>query len=186
MKNEKTVESLSNFSLAEKKIQEAEEARDAEREALLKIEAMQLQIAEDAANLSRDGKIEYARQKFAKLVIETMNLRVLYLGYEFYNRTGDLDFALLILEKWLNISGLEEKSTETASAYGNLGNLYKTRGELERAEEMYQKSLVINEALGRKEGMAINYGNLGNLYKTRGELERAEEMYQKSLESTQN
>ncbi|WP_052238863.1 tetratricopeptide repeat protein [Pectobacterium brasiliense] len=168
-------------SLVIDKIKEAEQARDAEREALLKVDAMQLQIAEDAANLSRDGRIEYARQKFAVLVVETMNLRVLFLSYEFYKRTGDLDSAFLVLKKWLEICGKNEKSHEVAIAYGNLGNLYHTRGELERAEAMYQKSLAIDVALDRKEGMASHYGNLGILYQTRGELDRAEEMYQKSL-----
>ncbi|WP_339098597.1 tetratricopeptide repeat protein [Pectobacterium brasiliense] len=168
-------------SLVSAKIKEAEQARDAEKEALLKVDAMQLQIAEDAANLSRDGRIEYARQKFAELVVETMNLRVLSLGYEFYKRTGDLDSAFLVLKKWLDMCGANEKSHEVAIAYSNLGNLYQTRGDLDRAEEMYQKSLAIDEVLGWKEGMASSYGNLGNLYQTRGEFERAEEMYQKSL-----
>ena len=167
--------------IAAQKIREAEEARDAEKEAYLKVEAMQLQMAEDAATLSREGKIEFARQKFAELVVETTNLRVLYLGYEFFDRTGDLDSAFSVLEKWLNLSGSEENSAVTASAYSNLGILYQTRGELERAEEMYRKALAIEEALGRKEGMASDYGNLGILYWDRGELDRAEEMYRKSL-----
>jgi tetratricopeptide (TPR) repeat protein len=168
-------------AVAGQKIKEAEKARDNAEKARLKIEAMQLQIAEDAARLSKEGKIEFARHKLAELVSETVDIRILYLGYEFFNRTGDLDSALSVLEKWLNLSGSDKKTADTSSAYGNLGNLYKTRGDLERAEEMYQKSLAINEALGRKEGMANQYGNLGILYQTRGDLERAEELYQKSL-----
>ncbi|MCW2480623.1 tetratricopeptide repeat protein [Candidatus Symbiopectobacterium sp. NZEC135] len=173
------VEKAKNLAIT--KMKEAEDARDAKREALLKVEAMQLQMAEDAAQLSLEGRIEYARQKFAQLVVETMNLRVLLLGYEFYKRTGDLDSAFLVLKKLLDISGPDEHSQGTAMVYGNLGVLYKTRGELERAEDMYQKSLAINEALGHKAGMASQYGNLGVLYKIRGELDRAEEMYRKSL-----
>ena len=143
--------------LAIKKMKEAEEARDAEKESLLKIEAMQLELAEDAANLSKEGKIEYARQKFAELVTETMDLRVLSLGYEFYDRTGDLDSALSVLEKWLNLSGPDEKSAETASAYGNLGVLYKTRGDLELAEKMYRKSLGHQRGAGpeRRHGKCL-------------------------------
>ncbi len=168
----------SEIALKEK---QAEKARDAERKALLRVEKLQLGIAEDAATLSKEGKIEFARQKFAELLVGTSSLQVLSLAYEFYNRTGDLDTARIAIEKWLSLCDSVESSSEKAIAYGNLGNLYKTRGELERAEEMYQKSLAINEALGRKEGMANQYGNLGILYKTWGELERAEEMYQKSL-----
>jgi tetratricopeptide (TPR) repeat protein len=168
-------------AIAIQKASEAKAARDAEKEAYLKIQTMQFQMAEDAANLSREGKIEYARQKFAELVVETFDIRVLYLGYEFYSRTGDLDSALSVLKRWLTLSGPDEISILTANAYCNLGDIYKTRGELKDAEEMYQKSLAISEALDNKGGMACCYGGLGMLYRVRGELEYAEEMYKKSL-----
>ena len=108
-----------------------------------KLELTQLQIAEDAAELSKLGKIEYARQKFSELITETSDIKILYLGYEFFKRTGDMDSAFAALNKWLSISGPEIRSVESASAYGNLGNLYQTRGDLDRAEEMYEKSLAI-------------------------------------------
>ena len=167
--------------MALQKTLEAKQANNAAYEARLELEAIQLQIAEDAAQLSKEGKIEFAREKLTKLTTETTDIRILSLGHEFFSRTGDLDSAVKVLEKWLGLSGIEKRTSETASALGNLGILYQSRGELDRAEEMYQKSLAINEALGRKEGMASVYGNLGNLYQTRGELDRAEEMYQKSL-----
>jgi len=168
-------------AIAESKIQEAAEARESEKESLLKVEAMQLQVAEDAAVLAKEGKVEFARQKFAGIVVETTNLRILSLAYEFYFRTGDLDAAFSVLEKWLNISGPDEISPEKAIAYGNLGNLYQTRGDLVHAEEMYRKVLSINKVLGRQEDMTSAYGNLGIIYKTKGNLERAEDMYKKAL-----
>lgn len=160
---------------------EAEKARDAEQQAVFKLESRDLQLAEDAAMLSKEGNIEFARQKFAMLAVESMNLRVLSFAHEFFIRIGDLDSALMVIQKWLNLSGQDSNTIDTAAGYGNLGNLYLTRGEIECAEEMYQKSLAINQALGHKEGMANQYGNLGNLYKIRGELEFAEDMHQKSL-----
>ncbi len=169
-------------ALVKRKIKDAEDARDAEKKAFLKIEALQLQIAEDAARLSKDGKVEFARQKFAGLAVETTNINILYLAYEFYERTGDLDSAFAVLEKWLRHSGADNKSPETASAYGNLGALYYTQGDLPRAEEMHQKSLEINEALGHKAGMANAYENLGALHYTQGDFTRAEKMFQKALE----
>ncbi len=162
------------------KTKEAQEAKDAQKEALFKFESQQLQIAEDAAKLSKEGKIEFAREKFTKLFVDTDNIRILSLANEFFFRTGDLESATKILEKWLNLSGDNNKTKETAMALVNLGILYKTRGDLDRAEEMFQKSLAIEEDLGHKEGMASNYGNLGVLYNTRGDLDRAEEMYQKA------
>ena len=129
--------------MALQKTLEAKKANDAAYEARLELEAIQLQIAEDAALLSKEGKIEFAREKLTKLTTETTDIRILSLGHEFFFRTGDLDSAVKVLEKWLILSGIEKRTSLTASALGNLGILYKTRGELDRAEEMYQKSLVL-------------------------------------------
>lgn len=129
--------------IALQKTEEAKNADDAAEEARRQLEAMQLQIAEDAAQLSKEGKIEHAREKLTKLVAETTDIRILFLGYEFFERTGDLDSALRVLEKWIGLNGTENKTAATAAVYGNLGILYKTRGELDRAEEMYLKSLVL-------------------------------------------
>ena len=175
----KEVEKAKEIAL--QKTEEARNANDAAEEMRLRLEAVQLQIAEDALQLSKEGKIEFAREKLTKLVTETTDIRILNLGYEFFYRTGDLASAFSVLEKWLDLCGIESVTKETADAYGNLGILYKIRGELDRAEEMYQNSLAINETLGSKEGMANAYGNLGNLYQIRGELDRAEGMHQKSL-----
>ena len=168
-------------SYAEQKVKEAELAHEETKQTHLKLELMQLQTAQVAAELSREGKIEYARQKFSELITETVDIRILYLGYEFFHRTGDFDSAFHALNKWLNISGPERITLETASAYGYLGLLYQTREEFDHAEEMYLKALVINEALGSKAGMASDYGNLGLLYQTREEFDHAMEMHLKAL-----
>ncbi|MHC4569963.1 MAG: tetratricopeptide repeat protein, partial [Planctomycetota bacterium] len=149
---------------ATEKAEEAARAHDDAEKARLEIEAMQLELAEDAARLSKEGKIEFAREKFSDLVAKTVDIQILYLGYEFFYRTGDLDSAFSVLKKWLDLSGPDKTSADTANAYGSLGTLYRTRGDLERAEEMCQKSLAINEALGHKAGMATDSGNLGILY----------------------
>ncbi|MEO8325766.1 MAG: tetratricopeptide repeat protein, partial [Nitrospirota bacterium] len=163
-------------------IKEAELAKLKVEEAHLKVAAMQLQTAEDAAKLAKEGMIEFARQKFSGLVSESSNIRILYLGYEFFLRTGDLDSAFEVLKKQLTLNGTDKESANISAPYGNLGILYQTRGDLGRAEEMYRKALAIDAALGCKEGMARAYGNLGNLYRTRGELDRAEEMHRKQKE----
>jgi len=140
-----------------------------------------LTLAEQAAAAALEGRVEEARQTFARAHEGTTNLRVLYLAYSFYRRTGDLKVAEDMLERWLAISGREAATGDTSAAYGNLGLIYQTCGEIDRAEEMLNKSLAIEEKLGRQEGMAIQYGNPGLLYRTRGEPDRAEEMYRKAL-----
>ena len=144
-------------------------------------ETFALEFAERASKAALEGRVEEARQDFAKATDGTTNLRVLYLAYEFYDRTGDLTTAEELLERWLAISGRDAETADTADALGNLGLIYQTRGDLDRAEEMHRKALAIDEKLGNQEGMAAVYGNLGLIYKQRGELDRAEEMHRKSL-----
>ena len=157
-----------------------------QREALGKLavaraEELALVLAEQAAKAALDGRIEEALQLFAKAQIGTTQLRVLYLAYDFYYRTGLLTAAEQMLERWLAISGQDAETVDTAAALGNLGLIYQTRGDLDRAEEMLKKSLAINEKLGYQQGMANQYAKLGLIYQTRGELDRAEEMLKKSL-----
>jgi len=164
----------------------AAEQQKSQREAVGKLavaraEELALVLAEQAAKAALDGRVEEARQLFAKAHVGTTRLRVLYLAYEFYERTGELETAEQMLEQWLAISGRNAENAETAAALGNLGLIYKTRGDLDRAEEMLNKALAIDEKLGRQEGMAADYGNVGVLYKARGDLDRAEEMHKKSL-----
>src|SRR5512145_1087320 len=64
--------------IAAQKTEEAKNANNTAEEARLQLEATQLQIAEDAAQLSKEGKIEFAREKLTKLVTETMDLRILW------------------------------------------------------------------------------------------------------------
>ena len=165
-----------------RQIRSAEATGKEAEAASLRIESLQLQAAEEAAGLAKEGLLEHARRKFVLVVSDTANIHILYLAYEFFQRTGDLASALNVLEKRLLLSDLDKKSSEiAASAYCSLGCRYKARGDLPKAEQMYWKSLAINEALGRKEGMASAYGNLGFVYKTRGDFDQAEEMCRKSL-----
>lgn len=149
--------------------------------ALARADELALALAESAAKAALEGRVEEARQDFAKATDGTANLQVLYLAYEFYERTGDLATAEELLECWLALSGADAETANTAAALGNLGLIYETRGELDRAEKMLLKSLVIAGNLGFQECMASQYGNLGLIYKRRGELDLAEEMHRKSL-----
>jgi tetratricopeptide (TPR) repeat protein len=167
--------------IALQKTEEARQANDVAEKICLQLEVMQLQLAEDAAKLSKEGKIEFARETFTRLVTETLNIRILSLGYEFFLRTGDLHTAESVLEKWLSLSGAENKTKETAAAICNLGVLYQMRGDLERADEMIRKALAMFEVLDHKDGIATQYENLGIIYRIRGDLGHAEKMFQDSL-----
>lgn len=145
-------------------------------------EQLALTLANNAAKAALDGRVEEARQDFAKVVEGTTDLQVLYLAYEFYKRTGNLNAAEQMLERWLAICCSDSETANTAAALGNLGNVYQKRGDLKRAEETYQRSLSIHKRLGLLKEMAGGYGNLGIIHFERAEFDRAEESHKTALE----
>ncbi len=153
----------------------------AERVAEATSDAQSLGLAEDAAKAALDGRIEEARQGFAKALDGTTNLRILFLGFDFFRRIGELAEAEQLLRRWLAIAGPDAETPETADAYGNLGIVLKIRGDLDGAEAIHRKLLAIDEKLGRFEGLASDYGNLGLVLKARGDLDGAEAMFRQSL-----
>jgi len=95
---------------------------------------------------------------------------------------GDLDAAEENALKSLRIAKKFSQQAEIATAYSNLGLVYRTRTELDKAEQMLTKALEIEEKYACLEGMACSYGNLGGIHLTRGDLDKAEQMLKKSLE----
>ena len=99
-----------------------------------------------------------------------------------YHTVGDLDSAVKMLGKALEIDERLGRLEGMASDYGNLGLICRMRGGLERAEEMLRKALEIEQKLGRIAGSAKAYGDLGLIYWTRGDLDEAERMHREALE----
>ena len=166
---------------AREKSKEADFLRNSADNLRLELEASKLETAEDAANLSKEGKTEFARQKFLKLVMETENLKILYLGFEFFYRTGDYTSAFFVLNKWLRLSGPNSITHDTAIAHLNLGVLYDAKGDFENSENSSKKAQAIFEAINDLNGLVKTYVNLGNIYQARGNLEQAGAMYIKAL-----
>jgi tetratricopeptide (TPR) repeat protein len=161
----------------ERALARAEHSNEIAEAAVARVETFALEIAERAPKAALEGRVEEARQDFAKATDGTANLWVLNLAYEFYYRTADLATAEELLERCLAISGRDSETADTANALGNLGLIYWRRGELDQAEEMHRKALGVHEKLGFQEGMVNQHGNLGAIYQTRGELDRAEDMF---------
>ncbi|VXB31031.1 tetratricopeptide repeat protein [Massilia sp. 9I] len=164
-----------------RQMEEAKLARDAEREAYLKLESIQLQIAEDAAELSKQGKIEFARQKFAVLVVESTQIKVLELAGAFYKRIGDLESVVSVTQKILDVIGLDVDSITAGICFENLGDVYRLRGEMGLSEEMFRKALGIFEKHGYKSGIGAVYRDLGAILRGRGELRQAEQVTLQAL-----
>jgi tetratricopeptide (TPR) repeat protein len=172
---------------AEAAAQARAQAKDAEARALAaeqviaaKTSTDALELAEQAAKAALDGRLEEARQSFAKALDGTTNLRILSLGHEFYKRIGDLDEAERLLMRWLAVSGRDKPTAETAAALGNLGIIAQTRGDLDPADKLHNESLAINRKLGRLDGQAIQLANLGIIAKLREDFAGARRLWTQS------
>lgn len=157
-------------------------ARAIEVAAEAKAASRTLDLAELAAKAALDGRIEEARQSFAKALDGTANLDVLYLGYRFYQRIGELEEAERLLKRWLAISGRDQPTASTAAALSNLGLIALARGDLGEAEKLQRESMEIHSKIGRLEEQASNLGNLGLIAMTRGDLGEAEKFHSEALE----
>ncbi len=174
-------------------LEEAEKARAMAKDATTRAEAAEsvaearaaqrsLALAESAAKAALEGKIEQARQEFAKALDGTTNIDVLFLGCDFFSRIGELDESERLLRRWLSISGPDSKNQDTANAYNNLGNIEIDRGNVKMAEAYYKKAMLTYEQIGDTVNKAAVYGNLGNLELEKNNVDAAEEYYKRALE----
>ncbi|MFT5324255.1 MAG: hypothetical protein ACI8P0_002116, partial [Planctomycetaceae bacterium] len=71
----------------EKALARAEQADQKAKAAVARAETFALEFAERASKAALEGRVEEARQDFARATDGTANLRVLYLAFGFYERT---------------------------------------------------------------------------------------------------
>lgn len=101
-------------------------------------------LVNEAIEKAESGQITKAEEYFASAITAVpIDINALNLYGLFLQRIGMLKRAE---QKFKQIEDFGQKTGDRigmATAYGNLGILYKTRGDLNAAEEMYKKSLAI-------------------------------------------
>ncbi len=90
-----------------------------------------------------------------------------------YKALGDLDKAMELYLKSIEIDRSSGNLKSEAVSLGNLGALYHQQGDFSAAMEAYQKALELGRGIGSKEIQARNLGNIALLYQLRGEREKA-------------
>jgi tetratricopeptide (TPR) repeat protein len=167
--------------LVAEKAKLAEIAKDYAEKSKMQIEQLQLQLAKDAAKLSMDGQVEYAREKFSKLIIESSDTIILDLAYSFYMRISDLKTSEFILDKRLSFCDECEVSISKAMYHMDLSRMYCAKSKFKEAIDSIMKSIVISKKIGNKPVTAVAYSYLGNVYRISDRYDKAKYMYNKSL-----
>lgn len=133
------------------------------------------------AQAANAGRVDEAAAMLRAATERCEDIRILFLGFQFFFRTGDHAAAQLLTERRLAIAERGGETEHVARACTNLGLIYLTTGRLDSAQELCARALAIDERLSNKLGIARDLGNLANVYEARKEFDEAERLNLRSL-----
>ncbi len=137
------------------------------------------ELARAAVNATDAGRTDEARASIERCLGLTADPRLLFLAFQFYVRTSDLDAALSVAEQRTSLAPPE--STELARACTNRGLVHFLQGDMGRAEAWHRRAIEIDRRLGNDEGVARALGNLGLIPESRGDLGEAARIFGEAL-----
>ena len=135
--------------------------------------------ASRAVHASDAGRREDAGALLHEAMAGASDLRLLFLAFQFFFRTGDYAGAERYARE--RLARCAPASPDEARACTNLGLIHQMRGELDEAEAMQRRAIAIDRAIGDERGLARDLGNLALVPEARGELDAAEALYRESL-----
>ncbi|MBS4013542.1 MAG: tetratricopeptide repeat protein [Bacteroidetes bacterium] len=97
-----------------------------------------------------------------------------------YYHKGELNKALELNNKSLDISEEIDDKHGMASSLNFIAVIFYVQGEIDKALEYYNRSLEMKEAIGDKLGMANTLINIGLVHRNHGNINRALENFNKS------
>ncbi len=140
-------------------------------------------LVEQAVATADSGNTAAAAALLRDALPRTRDIRLLYLGFQFFFRTEDRDEAERLARRRLEIlseTGLS-RSPAAARAWNNLGLIAFFREDLDEAQCHFEHALALDRAAADDEGIARDIGNLALIPEKRGDLAKAEAMYLESL-----
>lgn len=158
-----------------------DEAQVAAREGVRDAEAVVT-----AATAANAGQTNEAAQILHRAMPHCEDIRLLFLGFQFFFRTGDHATAEVLTERRLAIAELAGASEAVARACTNLGLVHLATGRHQSALVHCQRAVDIDERLGNTRGLARDLGNLANVYEAAGDYASAERLNQRSLAIAQD
>ena len=102
-----------------------------------------------------------------------------------YSKNGEIDRAIELYTKNLEISRKLGDKQGIGQACNHLGNEYHTKGDAERALGMYWEYLTLSREIGYKKGIAVASNNMGFVCEGLGQRDKACELYKMYLASSE-
>lgn len=135
----------------------------------------------EAALAANAGRVEEAASTLRRSMPSCEDIRLLFLGFQFFFRTGDHATAETLTQRRLEIAERASETEHVARACTNLGLVHLSTGRLESAQSLCARALAIDERLGHQQGVARDLGNLANVFEARKEFVTAERLNHRSL-----
>jgi tetratricopeptide (TPR) repeat protein len=135
-----------------------------------------------AVHAAEAGNIAAAGAGLIAALEDTEDIRLLFLGFQFFFRTGDHANAERMTVRRLAVAEREGETAHVARACTNLGLIHLTTGRLDSARALMERAVTIDERLNNPEGLARDVGNLANVFEATGDLDTAESLNRRSLE----
>jgi tetratricopeptide (TPR) repeat protein len=157
----------------------AESAAYAE-EHFARAESLALALAERAAAAAAEGRIEVARQDFAKATDGTSSPEVLKLASSFYLKTGELNALEQLTKRLLSLVG-DAHSLERAHVLQRLANLYCDLGAFPQAEQIAHEASRMYKALGEERFVAQQEVGIGLIYLKQGKLSESKAFFDNAI-----
>lgn len=133
------------------------------------------------AGAANAGRVDEAAALLRTAAEGSEDIRILFLGFQFFFRTGDHAAAESLTERRLAIAERGGETEHVARACTNLGLIHLTTGRLDSAQQHCARALAIDERLGNTIGVARDLGNLANVFEARQEFGEAERLNLRSL-----
>jgi len=172
---------LSNWGIAQNRIQKAEELLSAtkgeERIALLG------ELTKLYWKTNPDKSIEYAKEI---VILNSNNMEakaesLYYLG-NLYRKINNYRLALDCHTQALKIRKTNAEPIALSASYNNIGEIYKILSKFDKALLNFNSALEIRRKEGNEKDIAYTLNNIGSLYWLKKDYSNALEFYLKSLE----
>ncbi len=154
-----------------------EQLEDARREGSPGAEAVA-----HAVRAAEAGDVAAAGAGLIVALESTEDIRLLFLGFQFFFRTGDHATAERMTVRRLAVAERDGETGHVARACTNLGLIHLATMRLDSARLLMERAVAIDERLDNAEGLARDLGNLANVFEATGDLDTAESLNRRSLE----